>query len=59
MESTKDKCIVHINAYDKDPEKLVALKDNNSWLTLLDAARVMSHTPILQIAENLHGLEMP
>ena len=58
MESTKDKCIVHINTYDKYPGTLVALKDYNSWLTL-DAARVMNHTPILQIAESLHEREMP
>ena len=52
-------CIVHINTYDKDPGTLVAFKDYNSWLTLLDDAKVRKHKPILQIAESLHEREMP
>lgn len=59
MDSTKEKCIIHIETYDNDPTTLVTPKDYDSWLVLLDAARVRNHKPILQIAESLHEQEMP
>lgn len=59
MESTKTRCIIHIETYDNDPRTLVTLKDYNSCLVLLDTAQVRNHAPILQIAEGLHEHEVP
>ena len=59
MESTKEKCILHIDVYDNDQRPLVPLKDYDSWLTLHAAAQLRTHVPLLQIAEGLQEHEVP
>lgn len=55
--SIKKKCIIHHNVSDDD-EHLVCPQNYNSWSTLLEAAKVRNHRPILEIAEQLKGTEL-
>ena len=52
----KDNCIIHCS---DDNGKLVCLKSYDSWKTLLNAAYIRSHEPLLNIAKALHGEEIP
>ena len=45
-----DQCIIHCT---DDTSALRALKDWDSWKTLLESAKVRKHAPILQIASSL------
>ena len=55
----KKKCIIHTETYDKDTGPLITPKDYDSWKTLLDAAQVRNHGPILEIAARLSEREVP
>ena len=51
-------CIIHLtNAY---PESnLVCQKDDSSWQTLLTAAQIRNHKPILDIAKDIPSGQCP
>lgn len=59
MDSRGENCIIHYESYDNDPTTLITPKDYDSWLVILEAARVRNHKPILQIADGLHEQEIP
>lgn len=59
-ESSKDQCIIHFKTVsNKDDDHLVSPQSYDSWLTLLEAARVRSHAPILEITKRLEDNEVP
>ena len=59
-ESSKDQCIIHFKTVsNKDDDHLVSPQSYDSWLTLLEAARVRGHAPILEIAKRLEENEVP
>jgi len=51
MASVKRQCIIHISSTVEDVEQLVSPKTQESWLTLLEAAKVRNHAPVLELAE--------
>ena len=55
--SPKDQCIIHQRVSDED-EHLVSPQNYNSWLTLLEAAKVRNHVPILDIAKQLKDKDL-
>ena len=56
----KEECIIHYKTLNIEPdERLVSLQDYDSWLTLLEAAEVRNHIPILEIAKNATEHEVP
>ena len=53
-------CIIHQQtSKDDEDEHLVNPKDYDSWQTLLEAAKVRNHTPILDIAKDLRENDVP
>ena len=52
----EEKCIIHCC---KDTGELATLKDLESWKTLLNAATIRNHEPILEIAKTLEEGELP
>lgn len=54
----EDVCIIHCSSCD-DNEKLVSLKDIDSWNSLLEASRIRNHRAILGINERLKENEIP
>ena len=53
--STKNTCIIHSEAEATDVhENLISLKTYDSWLTILEAAKVRNFLPVLEISENLN-----
>jgi hypothetical protein len=56
--SPEDQCIIHQTVSDED-EHLVSPQSYNSWLTLLEAAKVRNHAPVLDIAKELADQEVP
>ena len=59
MASAKNQCIIHMTASKEDDEHLVSPQSYDSWFTLLEAAKVRNHAPILDIAKQLEGKEVP
>ena len=58
--STKNTCIIHSKAEATDAhENLISPKTYDSWLTILEAAKVWNFLPVLEIAENLNENEVP
>jgi len=57
--SAKNQCIIHMTASKEDDEHLVSPQSNDLWLTLLEAAKVRNHAPILDIAKQLEDEEVP
>ena len=57
--SAKNQCLIHMTASKKDDEHLVSPQSYDSWLTLLEAAKVRNHAPILDIAKQLEDEEVP
>ena len=58
--STKNTCIIHSKAEATDAhENLISPKTYDSWLTILEAAKVRNFLPVLEIAENLNENEVP
>lgn len=49
----------HYSSSCDDSEKLVFLKDITSWQSLLQAARIRNHRPVLDIEETLQENEIP
>ena len=52
----EEECIIHCC---KDTGELAALKDLESWKTLLNAAPIRNHEPSLEIAKTLEEGELP
>lgn len=59
MSLPEDKCILCAQKSKEDDSPLLCPKNHESWLTLLDAARVRQHSAILDIAEQLGDKEVP
>ena len=58
MEKTTHTCIIHTS--DDDPHTgLTSPRDLDSWKTLLRAARLRQHQPLLKVAENLPDGDVP
>lgn len=56
----KEKCILHKHSIKIDKsEKLVELQNYESWLTLLEAAKVRNYAPVLELCTTLSGNEFP
>ena len=55
----KNQCIIHMTASKEDDEHLVSPQSYDSWFTLLEAAKVRNHAPILDIAKQLEDKEVP
>lgn len=59
-ESSKDQCIIQYKTVSNEGDDyLVSPQSYESWLTLLEAAKVRHHSPILEIAKLLEGNEVP
>ena len=59
-EPSKDQCIIHYKTVsNEDDDHLVSPQSYDSWQTLLEAAEVRNHFPILEIAKRLEGNEVP
>ena len=59
-ESSKDQCIIHYKTVSiEGDDHLVSPQSYDSWLTLLEAAEVRGHSPILEIAKRLEENEVP
>lgn len=59
-ESSKDQCIIHSKTVsNKDGDHLISHQSYDSCLTLLEAARVRGHAPILEISKRLEDNEVP
>lgn len=54
-----EQCIIHHGSVSTEDTHVVTLKDYASWKTLLDAAKLRNHVPILQIAKSLKQDEIP
>jgi len=54
----KKLCIIHQAVSDED-EHLISPQSHDSWLTLLEAAKVRNHVPILDVAKTLEDKEVP
>ena len=53
-------CIIHKVSLDIKPEEpLISPQTIQSWNTLLDAARIRNHTPILDLAKSMTGEQVP
>ena len=50
-------CIIH--CCDADSDALVSLKDLDSWKTLLSAAEIRQHAPLMDIAKGLEEGKIP
>lgn len=59
MDKDKRHCIIHYAACDKEDERLVSPKDINSWLALLEAAKVRKHQPVLDVAKTVDENHIP
>ena len=61
MSLLEDKCIICAQKSKEDNDPLLCPKNYESWLTLLDAARVRQYAPtcILNIAGQLGDKEIP
>lgn len=51
-------CIIH-HETSQDGDKIIGLKDYESWKTLLDAAKVRNYAPITDVAKDLGEKEVP
>lgn len=59
-ESSKDQCIIQYKTVSSEGDDfLVSPQSYDSRLTLLEAAKVRHHSPILEIAKLLEGNEVP
>ncbi len=61
MERTtaKEQCIIHQTITTEDDDHLVSPQKYNSWLTLLEAAKVRNYRPVLNVAEQVGEGEVP
>ncbi len=59
MSLFEDKCIICTQKSKEDNDHLLSPKKYESWLTLLDAARVRQYAPTLDIAGQLGDKEFP
>ena len=57
--TTKEQCIIHQTVSTEDDDHLVSLQKYNSWLTLLEAAKVRNHSAILDVAKQVKEGEIP
>ena len=55
----KTSCIIHMGAHRDGDEHLISPQSYDLWLTLLEAAKVRDHTPLLNIAKQLTDKEIP
>ena len=55
----EERCIIHFDCYDNTEEPLTTPKDFDSWTTILHAAQVRNHDPILKAAEGLPDGKFP
>ena len=59
-ESSEEQCIIHYKTvFHEGIDHLVSPQSYDSWLTLLEAAKVRDHSPILEIAKQLKENEVP
>ena len=59
-EPTGRHCIIHKESLSIDPnEKLISPQSFESWKTLINAAQVRDHSPILDIAKSVTDKEIP
>ena len=58
QKQAKKLCIIHQAVSDRE-EHLISPQSHESWLTLLEAAKVRNHIPILEIAKTLKHKEIP
>ena len=54
-----EQCMIHHPEAKEDDQQLISPKTYDSWLTLLEAAKVRNHTPTLEIAKEVEGQEIP
>ena len=52
-------CIIHSTSSAGVDAPLISPQNFESWLTLLEAAKVWNHHPILDLAKNLDDKEIP
>ncbi|XP_053122764.1 uncharacterized protein LOC128332482 [Hemicordylus capensis] len=52
-------CIIHHATTDDTKGHLVKLQSYESWITLLEAAKVRNHAPVLDVAKQLTEMEIP
>ena len=53
-------CIIHPKTVKTEPDSpLISPESYDSWLTLLEAAKVRNFTPVLDVAENLNECKVP
>ena len=50
-ENSQTKCTIHVNSYEEDDQILTRPLTYDSWLTLLEAAKVRNYSPVLDIAD--------
>ena len=53
------KCIIHTDTSKLKDEKLIKIRDIDSWKTLLEAAKIRKYEKIIKLAENLGEDEVP
>ena len=58
QKNTRQKCIIHSASTDSK-ERLISPQSFSSWSTLLAAAVVRNHDPILQLAQSCADGEIP
>ena len=54
----ESECIIHCSS-ESATAQLTELRDSDSWATLLRAAQIHKHEPLLQIASNLDTNPIP
>lgn len=59
VDNTERKCIIHQSTNNFEEGPLVSPQTYASWSTLVKAAQVSSHTPILQLTKDLGENETP
>ena len=52
-------CVIHCSPNDETESKLISPQNINSWKTLITAAEIRNHTPILELAKKLSDGEVP
>ena len=53
------RCIIHYSVCKEDDEHLISPQNYDSWISLLEAAKIRNNATILDIAANLEGNEIP
>ena len=59
IESPKGQCVIHQTVSNEDDDSVLSPQNYDSWLTLLEAAKVQNHSSILDIAKQLQDKEIP